>query len=227
MRQITLLLAIFVSFSFAVDVHAQESCGGEMSELIRTGERLAKRGNYHIEPATPDSAKALVSRIRECDPMRDYFAYGGIIKSDQYGFKDETEYPEPNKSVIKLKNMQTVSRKLAWIDDVFTSLPLEDRDGVVEKAMPLVADFVVDYLHKDHLEGWLLDLQWSKDIQPVKPSWYQEINWPDDRSKAVQIDGYDQKLSKIDLWVRMWWKRRGKPLFKRAKKAVKKKVEQR
>jgi len=225
MRKTGFLLIALIVFSFGTGAQAQEPLE-ELSDLIHTGEKLAKSGcDYHVRPTTPDSAKALLSRIKECDPMGSYFALGGKIRSDQYGFKDEKEYPEPDRSVIKLKNMQVVSRKFEWVDDAFRGLPLLDRRAVAEVAMPLAAKFMIDYLHQKHLEEWLLTLKWEEDIESVEPSWYKEVDWPSDRSKPTQINGFDEKLSKIDLWVRLWWLRRGEGLFTRAKEAVSERVE--
>jgi hypothetical protein len=225
MRKTGFLLIALLIFSFGTGAQAQEP-REELSDLLYTDEELAKSGcNYHVRPTTPDSAKALISRFKKCDPLGDYFTLAGKIRGSQYGYQDDNEYPEEHKSIIKLKNLQVASRKFGWVDDSFRGLPMLDRRAVAEVAMPLLADLMVDYFHEEHLQEWLLALKWDEDIKSVEPSWYKEVDWPSDRSKPTQINGFDEKLSKIDLWVRLWWLRRGEGLFTRAKEAVSERVE--
>jgi hypothetical protein len=222
MRQIVLTFTILLTF-IAIDGHAQQPT----NDAIHTGEKIARAGecDYYTQPTSPDSAKALIKRVKECDPLGDYFQLNGKIRKNHYGFHDTDGYAPESEGFVMLKNMQTASRKFDWVDDAFTGLPMMDRRAVAEAAMPLLADFMVEYLHEDHLQNWLLKLDWSEDIAPINPQWYEGVDWPTDKSKPVSIDGFDQKLSKIDLWVRMWWLRRGEGLFRMAKEAVSKRVE--
>lgn len=175
----------------------------------------ARQGcDYHVTNLV-DSAQVLVDRLRKCDPMGDYFAINGKVRTNRIG-SHESEF---NTGRTALTNLQLASGKLHYLQEVYNKMPMLARRKAAEELAPIAAEFAVGYLHEDHLQSWLLELSWEEDIEPIDPQWYQGKDWPDNRLQPIQIQGYGE-VSKLDLWVRMWWKRRGEALFDAAKDAV-------
>ena len=119
-------------------------------------------------------------------------------------------------------------------------MPVLARRNLLNVGMELVASYAIEYVHPEHLEEWLLNLEWERDVASIDPDWYRlEVQpenpdiecisgcsiWPIDRNRKISIDGYHRPISKGDMWVLMFWKRRGEFIFNSAKTAVQDRME--
>jgi hypothetical protein len=164
---------------------------------------------------TVEDAEQVVAELRECDPMGEYFDLSGRLWDDRYaGWLNEA-----SPGVNTLINMQIVAGELRPFYRLFEALSVAQRRQIMETVGPQVAAFAVWYLHPQHVQEWLLDLDWERDIAPVDLDWYSETIWPENRYERVSLFGYGE-VSKIELWVRMFWKRRGEAMFEATKELV-------
>ena len=166
----------------------------------------------------------VLPRWRECDPVAKNFDMDGKLKNRGYGFL--TSIQSARDAVMN-----------TGAPDLFESLsPLKKRE-LVEEALPLIVEYVLVYVHEDHVNDWLLDLEWERDIARLNPDWYKDpwksypenqwgddwdsrpLYWPTDRTEKIEIPGYGS-VSRLDFWVRAFWKRRGEALFEAIKAEV-------
>src|SRR3989344_2222951 len=169
-----------------------------------------------------ESLKQALVHLRNCDPFKEYFTIEGRIRMDNW--------PGEHPSSTFLGNLQMLAYPLRHLKQAFENLSIPDRRQILIPAMKLVAPAVVGYVHRSYLEDYLLKLDWAKDVASVDPVWYGATSWPADRFQRVSVsmpDGEgsklvspERKLSKVDLWVRMFWLRRGELVFNTAKEAV-------
>jgi hypothetical protein len=176
-----------------------------------------------------ESIQKFTTEVRGCDPLKSYFTIDGRIRKDNW----ESEHA----SIAFLGNMQMLSHPFRDLKSSFDNLSLLEQRAIIGPAMNLIAPAVVEYVHRSHLNDFLLSLDWERDIAWVDPQWYDGTNWPEDRFKPVALTTRtwsggesdsavyvasvpSRKLSKIDLWVRMFWLRRGELVFNTAKAAV-------
>lgn len=171
----------------------------------------------------------MVSKLSECDPRRAVFTIDGKVRDDAFFLLyDPNEKPIVSYDVGAgyhlLQNLQSVALKFRSVKQAFDQLPVLQRREILAPAADVAAKYIVGYVHEDHLKEWLLNLDWDRDVVPVDPDWYLGMNWPANRLEKVAIEGFNQKLSKVDLWVRMFWLRRGELVFETAKNAVAKEL---
>src|SRR3989338_5438784 len=109
-------------------------------------------------------------------------------------------------------------------------MPILQRREVVQQAASIVASHAVSYMHQNDMRAWLVNYDWVRDIEPVNPDWYQGTEWPENRLEPVEptLSSDNEsgrikdpkakglKLSKVDIWWRMFWKRRGEIIFNAA-----------
>lgn len=165
-----------------------------------------------VNPIEDGFVDEFIEQFLSCDPTGRYFTFDGKLRSD--GFY------EPTPGRYSVVNIQIVNGRFRYLESSFEILPVMVRRGLVEIAAPKLAEVLVDYLHEDHINDWLLELDWERDIASLDPDWYLGTDWPEDRTRSVSIEGYHEDISKLDLWVRMWWLRRGEAMFTVAKEAV-------
>lgn len=175
-----------------------------------------------LETFTVESLKELVGKIRNDDPYREYFTIDGHVRDKMGG------------GVGTLYALQTIAQENRYLEGVFNSLPVLQRREVLRPVADIVAGYVVEYVHHDDLRSWLVNLDWKRDIEPVNPDWYEATTWPENQFEPVEVQvlaaGEDDavndpkakgfKISKVDLWWRMFWRRRGEAIFNAAKAAV-------
>ncbi len=162
---------------------------------------------------TVADAEQVLTELRVCDPTGEYFDLAGRIREDGVHF----DFGDAGANAFA--NIYAAVGTLRPFFWVFERLPVLRRREIMESVGPKAAVFTVEYLHPEQLEEWLLGLDWEQDIAPVNPDWYFGTTWPTDRYERVEIDGYGS-ISKIELWVRMFWRRRGEAMFEITKNLV-------
>lgn len=163
-------------------------------------------------------AEQVVTELGDCDPIGNYFDLAGRFRDD--GIYDDYGYMYADgRGSNALTNMQIVADKLQPFYALFESLPVTRRREIMESVGPKAAAFAVGYFHPELLKEGLIDLDWDKDIVSVDPDWYHDTDWPENRYEPTEISGYGN-VSKIELWTRMFWLRRGEAMFDAAKKLV-------
>ena len=172
---------------------------------------------------TIDSLASFIELVKSCDPFKKDFTTDGKVRDDNW----EPEYIGGR---TVLGNLQGFAYVFKDLGTAFENLPILKQREILQPTMKLVAAAVVEYIHRSHLEEYLLQLNWERDIASVSPGWYGATSWPDDRFQRVPVSAPDgegsrvvspeRKLSKIDLWVRLFWRRRGELVFKTAQEEV-------
>jgi|GEM_PF-5751056 len=192
-----------------------------------------KLGTYQGS-LTFDSLEVFIRKVRECDPLKAYFTTEGRVTDDD---RDGTHYlAHLHPSARMLDNVQSIAGYFAPLKAAFENLAILQRREILRPAIKLVVPMVVEYVHRNYLDDFLLKLDWQRDIAWVDPAWYEGTNWPENRfestvptlRKSVGEDSIAyipatpaRKLSKVDLWIRMFWLRRGELIFRTAQEEVK------
>ena len=181
-----------------------------------------EKGIPTLDSITIESVRQLANTVMEKDPYSEHFTIDGHV-SEGFG-----------NGVDTLFVAQLIARQNRYLESVFNKMPVLQRREVVQQAANIVASHATSYLHPNDLRAWLVNYEWKRDIEPVNPDWYQGTKWPENRLEPVEptlssdnesgrikdpkAKGF--KLSKVDLWWRMFWKRRGEIIFNAAKSAA-------
>jgi hypothetical protein len=167
---------------------------------------------------TVNVAEQVLEDIKKCDPVGVYFELDGRIKDTEIG--DDAWYPEDiGRGHIAMANMQSIAWELKPYYRLFEALPVTRRREIIESVGPKAAEFVVGYLNPEYVRQALLDLDWNRDIASINTDWWREVKWPNNRYEKIPIDGYGD-VSKLELWTRMFWRRRGEVEFNTVKQLV-------
>lgn len=157
-----------------------------------------------------DAVKGLIGKFGKEDPYRkDFQADGRVVDK---------------KGSSALDTFVKIGMENSYMEKLFNSMPILERRQLLKDAPGVVLPYVVEYAHPLQIKQWVVDLDWKRDIEPVDPDWYRDnenVKWPpSDWNKPVKIEGY-QTISRTNLWVRMFWKRRGEAVFEAVKAAAK------
>lgn len=147
-----------------------------------------------------------------CDPYKSMFDSTGAFRAIS---EEERHTP--------LVSMFEIARNLQVLKDPWELMPANVQRALLPPAMKMIAGAIAPYVHRKETTRYLLALDWTRDIETVNPRWLNEgIQWdPGDvamDTAMVDITGYG-KVSRSDVWVRMFWKRRGREMFEAAKSA--------
>ena len=194
----------------------------EPTEEEMTKKWRDEKGVPTLDSINIESVRQLMDTVMEKDPYRENFTIDGHVKENENG-------------VDTLYVVQLIARENRYLESVFNAMPILQRREVVQQAANIVASHAVSYMHQNDMRAWLVNYDWKRDIEPVNPDWYQGTEWPENRFEPVEPtlpgtganEGFVKdpkakgfKISKVDLWWRMFWKRRGEIIFNAAKTSV-------
>ena len=94
----------------------------------------------------------------------------------------------------------------------YDNMPGIPRKALLIPALQAVLPEVLKHLTTEEVNNYLLRLEWNRDIEAVSPNWLRATKWPND-SSAIQMPGSTLKLTHEELWIRMFWRRRGELVF--------------
>src|SRR3989344_489334 len=112
----------------------------------------------------------------------------------------------------RLKRISTEYHKLGlWFD----KLPTEEKLSLMDSLGPGAAKLILLAVEPDQLTRILTGLDWARDILIANPAW--ENPWLHNDAEVV-VTFYG--MSHNDLLWRLYWARRGEPVFEKAKKIM-------
>lgn len=168
-----------------------------------------------IDTLNIEAVEESVSQFIQNDPYRELFDIDGKLREHWYDGADCNRYKG---SCIRWQ-LEMFAGQYKHLQKLFDAMPLMARRQFLKDAGPIVMNYAVGYVHPSYIENWLTKLDWSRDIASVDPEWYAKTKWPEDQTQMVELGNLGQ-MTKTDLWVRMFWLRRGEAVFTAAKTAA-------
>ncbi len=176
---------------------------------------------------TPKEVRDFISG-HACDPYQEYFDSLGRLDASQAGDRMSLRLVSMHgrRGSGQARIMATIARILWPLKNAYNLVPKSAQQDIFSRAMGMIAPAIVGLgteedpgaVHLEEVNRYLLDLDWSRDIQSVNPDWWTSVEWPANDTTRVTLPGYGD-IGFADLWARMFWKRRGPEIFGMAKAA--------
>jgi len=162
-----------------------------------------------------ETALNITNLVKDCDLHGEYFTIDGRIRQDPPTNR-HLSVPGMNVSA----NLQRVAGTYVGVVRQFNGLPVMVRRTILRQTAPVVAGYVAEYVHPELLDEGLLSLDWEIDVATVNPEWFNGIDWPQEREERIDVEGYHEPISRVDLWIRMFWLRRGQAVLETMQREV-------